>query len=228
MVPEQVTDPGGRELGWISVLVAALFVITVSGVFAWLMRDQLVERDDASDDTSNELLSDDFGENGENGELGGEGDGNPWIAISGEWATDAGKAVVAASDGVHAVAVLDDLPATATIEATIGVAAKCGVVGRFRSATDHVALYRVPEFGVWNLVVVTEDGSEFLGNLPDSPTMDVSARLTIGTRVVEAHVLGRSLTVALDEVAADSRVGLIGIDDIAGCSWDDVVVESVP
>lgn len=225
MVRNQVTESSGRELGWISVLIAALFVITASGVFAWLMRDELVERDDAGDDTSSELLTDDFGGDGQ---LGGDGDEDPWVAISGEWTTDAGKAVVAASDGVHAVALLDDVPATASIEATIGVAAKCGVVGRYRSVSDHVALYRVPEFGVWNLVAVTADGSEFLGNLPDSPTMDVSAKLTVGDRVVEAHVLGRSLTVALDEVADDSRVGLIGIDDIAGCSWDDVVVESVP
>ena len=220
----QVNEQGGRELGWISVFVAALFVVTVSGVFAWFMRDELV----VGDDSTSELLDEDFSGIGALAEPEGDNGDDRWDVIAGEWTTDAGKAVVVTSGEADAIALAAAAPPRSTIGAMIGGEARCGVVGRYRSPSDHVALYREPDFGVWNLVAVTSAGPQFLGNLPDSPTMDVRAELTVGTRVVEASVLGRTLTVVLDEVASDSGVGLIGIDEVTGCSWDDVLVESVP
>jgi len=216
-----VTDPTGTNRGWISVLVAVLFVITVSGVFAWAMRDDLVQ----NPDTKTVLLAENFGHSSE---FGADAGGSRWTTATGEWGVDTGKAIVTGTNDPDPSIVVTTAPNIGTIGATIGGEAKCGIVVRYHSPSDYVALHREPEYGVWNLIAVTEAGSRFLGNLPDSPLMDVHAELTSGRRIVEASVLGESLTVVLDEVGGDSSMGLIGIDDVTSCTWDDVTIASLP
>ncbi len=216
-----MTDPAGANRGWISVFVAVLFVITVSGVFAWAMRDDLVQ----NPDTKTVLLTESFGHSGE---FGGDAGGSRWTPATGEWGVDTGKAIVTDGNDLAPSIIVTTAPNVGTIGATIGGTATCGIVVRYRSPSDYVALHREPEYGVWNLIAVTSRGSKFLGNLPDSPLMDVHAELTSGRRIVEAAVLGESLTVVLDEVEGDSSMGLIGIDDVASCTWDDVTIASVP
>lgn len=208
---------------WLRLALFALFVVVVSGVYAFVMRAAYQPDQKPA---FGALFADNFDRPRNEASLGSASGDRKWTAADGLWGIDAGKAVVTFPGKETSIAVVGDVP-SASVSVTLTGKARCGLVARYVDASNYVALERVPAFAVWNVVVVRDGVATVLDKIPDDGGSPAQLRLEVGARVVTAGVGERSVTVTdtAAPVVSSAAVGLIGHDAaVTGCTWDDLWV----
>lgn len=220
------TDTADRPANtsdWRRLLVGAIFVVAVVGIFSYVMTEPS-ESDELDPLGRRITFSDNFDRADDDVDLNGDGD--DWRSERGGWGTQLGAAFVSFPDGSPNVAVTDVADPSARVQAVVGGQSQCGVVARYVNPENYVGLVRVPGFAVWNVVEVVEGSESVIGEVADVQDHDVPVALTVGDNVIEAEVSGRSATLAFATSLDGTSVGMIAMDERGGCTWDDVTVRT--
>jgi hypothetical protein len=156
--------------------------------------------------------------------LGRASGGQRWRTVHGLWAIDAGKAILSFPDKDVSVAVVGSVK-YASIAASLTGKARCGIVARYVDDRNYVSLERIPEFSVWNLVIVRDGTATVVARLPDPDFAVTGVTLETGERVITAKVGFSETSFVEPASAATAKVGFIGHDSAAdACTWDDMWV----
>ncbi len=178
--------PGSRS-DWRLLLLGALFVIAVAGVFSYVMTEQPADSNaDVVDSALRDVFYDDFDHPSGDGLNGPDGD--DWEEVRGGWSTEMGVAFLPAGDPTMSAAVIDAESSDVSIQAVVAGTGQCGVMARVLDESNYVALVRVADFGVWNIETVVDGDKSVLGTLPDVGELNVGVVLAVGDDVVAAAV----------------------------------------
>jgi hypothetical protein len=137
--------------------------------------------------------------------------GARWVEVDGSWSVQskAARVTPAANPGRIAIA-LGGSVRYGAIQAQVTGMDRCGLVARYVGPGSFVALERIPEFAVWNLLSVVDGNETVLARLDDVKDSAVVVRLETGQRVVTASVRDHSVTVILPTKLSAAPVGLMG------------------
>lgn len=208
-----------RDRSWVVLGLSIAFVVSVVAGFSYLMRDSLTPEPDKAFDLK---FTDNFNRRGNTGGLGTTAQGQEWKSVRGLWNVDAGRAIAALPDKDLSLAVIGSLK-NSSVQAFLSGKQTCGVVARYLDEKNFVALFRVPQYGVWNLVDVEGGKQTLLGKLPDVPGVRVLVKLETGQRVVNAYVGLNRVSVVSRTDRSVGAVGFVGYSNGAiDCVWEDL------
>jgi len=208
-----------RDRSWMVLGLSIAFVVSVVAGFSYLMRDSLTPEPDKAFDLK---FTDNFNRRGNTGGLGTTAQGQEWKSVRGLWNVDAGRAIAALPDKDLSLAVIGSLK-NSSVQARLSGKQTCGVVARYLDEKNFVALFRVPQYGVWNLVDVEGGKQTLLGKLPDVPGVRVLVKLETGQRVVNAYVGLNQVSVVSRTDRSVGAVGFVGYSNGAiDCVWEDL------
>ena len=210
-----------KDRAWLRLFLMALFVIMVSGAFAYLMRNEYLTDEKGALTVE---FGDQFDRPADAKRLGVTPSGREWRSVKGTFGVDGGVAIVSSpSDGSN-IAVVGSLEYP-TITARVSGRAACGVVGRFVDESNYVVVRRAPILGFWLLVAVRGGKETVLGQLPDDKSPAATVRLDTASKAVSMIVNGKSVTAIDPSERRSTAVGLFtGENGASNCAWDDVKV----
>ncbi|MGA9276651.1 hypothetical protein [Ilumatobacter sp.] len=225
------SDTGGRasDGAWIQLAAGILFVLAVAGSFSYLMRDELATTSGGDQTAFQARAADSFDRTNDLETLGANGQGQEWQPVRGTWGVDVGKAILVESADNDPNVILLVNAAVGSVAADVGGSGQCGVVARYTSEDDYIALQRVPAFGVWSLERRSGGETEQLATLLDADGSTVRVVLEVGQRTATMRINAREASVALDieEAPLGGSFGLISTGANAGsCTWDDVQIDT--
>ncbi len=154
-----------------------------------------------------------------------DGEVDQWIIERGGWGVQVGVAFLPMPDADRNLAVVDVGSRAASVSALIGGLGVCGVVARYADERNYVALVRVPAYGVWNVVIVTDGLLVQLGKLGDISDANVPVTLAVADDLIVASVGGREATFVQKAAFDGTSVGLIGEGGASSCAWDNFVAQ---
>jgi hypothetical protein len=219
---QQSVDTGRVRDGssWVAVFFGALFVIVVVAAFSYFVSEDGAREAADPPGAFGAEFNDSFDRPADGAALGGE-----WSSGRGGWGTQLGVAYLPSPDPTLNIALVDVGASDVSIAATVGGSGLCGVVARYEDEQNFVALVRVQEFGVWNLIEVADGVERRLEAVPDLPISTVGVALDVGDDMVAGAVGFNRVTAVVSPSPAGSAVGLIAMGgEMGACTWDDVVV----
>jgi hypothetical protein len=160
--------------------------------------------------------------------LGFSSGGAKWVEVEGRWSVVSKVAAVTRDSSGEGIALaLAGSVRYGAIQARVTGNARCGLVIRYVGPDTYLALERVPEYGLWNLLSIVGGKETVLAIVVDVKDPTVLVRLEAGQRVVTAAVRDHSVSVVLPTQLSAAPVGLMGRGSgRLGCAWDDVRAEN--
>jgi hypothetical protein len=220
-VREREPDAGAHSWRWLlaAVLVVVVTVTPIASSMAHSAR--------SSAGAFSTAFTDDF-DRFDAPRLGFAPGGARWVEVAGRWSLVSKAA--AATSGTPSDSIVIALAGSVrygAIQARVTGMARCGLVVRYVSPDTYLALERVPQYGLWNLLSVVDGKETLLGTVGDVKDPTVLVRLEAGQRVVTAAVRDQSVSVIVPTRLSAAPVGLMGRGSgRLGCSWDDVRAEN--
>ncbi|MFZ4717971.1 MAG: hypothetical protein ACOYMR_01015 [Ilumatobacteraceae bacterium] len=210
---------------WWHVALGALFVIAVTTGISYVLSEDPAERGEVTN--IGDTRSDDFNRPRDDRGLG-TGPIGTWTSERGVWSLQLGTAFISFPDKDRSLAVVDASAKAVRVAATVWGDEVCGIVARYERPDQYVALIRVAEFGVWNVVEVDAGDEVVLGKVPDLDTDGVGVSLSVDDDLVQAEVGLQRISVRYSVRSQGTSIGLVGQADTAtSCSWDDVTVQTM-
>jgi hypothetical protein len=223
----QPSPESGRSAtrSWLRLLGAILFVVVTIATSVRLLEAEPETSSQPAVSGSSVKARDKFARPADPASLGQAHNGSRWMTLGGTWGIAGEAAYVSSPEEVN-IAVLD-AKATASTSALITGTAQCGLVAGLTDATDYVALVRVPNFGVWNLIRQFGGASTKLAALPTSKSDPEALSLTVDPPMVTARAAGKSVSVVVEGLNGGHLGGLIASGPGSStCAFDDVVIST--
>lgn len=220
-------DATHADRSWVKLLVGAIFVLVVAGGFSYLMSEDPAERGETIPIGAFTLgATDDFNRPDSVGDLG-TGPLGTWTTEGGLWTLQIGVALASFPDPEFNAALVDATVRDVSVSANVGGQGVCGIAVRYADPRNYLALLRVNDFAVWNVVEVVDGVERIIGKVDDVPGANVTVTLEVGPDVVTARVgMGRFTAVA-SPAQGGTRVGFVARGgDMSSCVWDDVTVRT--
>lgn len=209
------------DRAWLRLFAMALFVIGVTGAFAYIMRNEYLVSEAGALTAE---FGDSFDRPARTDGLGETPNGQKWRPVAGTFGIDGGVALVTEASGNTTIAVVGSLEYP-TVTARVSGRGACGLVSRFVDDKNYVAARRAPVLGKWVLVAVRGGKETLLAQLPDDGSAAFNVRLDSASRAVTMTVSGKSVTAIDPSEPSGTSVGLLaGENGVLTCAWDDVKV----
>jgi hypothetical protein len=214
------TTPVRDGSSWVAVFFGALFVIVVVAAFSYFVSEDGARKDAEPAGAFLDSFIDSFDRPADGAALGDQ-----WSSVRGGWGIQLGVAYLPRPDPTLNLALVDVGAREVSIAATVSGNGLCGVVARYEDERNFVALVRVQEFGVWNLLEVADGVERRIDTVMDIPFTAVGVALEAGDDIVAGAVAFNRVTVVTSPSPAGSSVGLVAMGgEMGACTWDDVVV----
>ncbi len=210
-----------KDRAWLRLFAMALFVIGVTGAFAYIMRNEYLVSEAGALTAE---FGDSFDRPARTDGLGETPDGQKWRPVVGRFGIDGGVALVTEAGGKTTIAVVGSLEYP-SVTARVSGSGACGLVSRFVDNKNYVAARRAPVLGKWVLFAVRGGQETVLAELPDDGSAAFNVRLDSASRAVTMTVSGKSVTAIDPTEPSGTSVGLLAAENgVLTCAWDDVRV----
>ena len=218
-----MTDPIRSEqksANWTRVLAGAMFVIVISGFFAYLMRDTAKPAEPPASSTIADF--DSFDRSGSGGTLGETVGQRVWSTRAGAWDITNGVAHPVDAKAVSNFATVD-IGANASISVSTTGQATCGVVSTFVDLSNFVALERNDQRGEWDILLVRDGETTVIGAVPGVSPNNNRVTLLINPPIVSAISGNNRISFAVENLPGGTQAGIYATGASASlCTFDDV------
>ena len=223
---QDATPPGSGTRSWLRLLSAILFVVVTIAVSVRLLEAEPEAARKRPVSGQSVVARDDFTRPADPTSLGTASNGSPWTELTGIWGV-AGEAAYVSSPLEENIAVLTT-DSVASMSAVITGSGQCGVVAGLTDGSDYVALVKVPNFGVWNLIRRLGETTTKLAALPAAKSDPEAVTLTVDPPMVTARTAAdESVSVVVDGLSNGRRAGLIASGPKAStCAFDEAVLST--
>lgn len=222
-VSPPVTHEPRAASSWLAVLLGAVFVIVVTGIFSYVMSEDARERANGEAVAAfGGGFTDDFNRPADTEDLVGK-QTQDWKSERGGWGVQSGLVYLPAPDPDLNVAVVEANSDSVSVQADVSGFGVCGVVARYSDPENYVGLVRAHGFGVFNIVEVVRGKERIVGTVPDVDDTDVNIGLVVGDDTISARVGFQLRSIAERSPLSGTQAGLIAQKENAGlCLFDNV------
>ena len=210
-----------KDRGWVSLVLAVVFVIVVIGTFSYLFRDRSETLVTASPGFG-VVAIDPFDQ--EAGPIGTGKDSADWVSLRGEWSVAAGAAFVSDPAPLRNIAAIDAGP-QASVKAAISGLGRCGLVANLVDERNYLSLVRIEKYGIWNLEQTANGTTNRLAAVVGSQGTALNASIEVQLPIVTASVGDQHVSVRIQDLTPGRSAGLFAADpEPSDCVFDDVVI----
>jgi hypothetical protein len=209
-----------KNATWTRLLAGALFVIVISGFFAYIMRDTA---EPAKPPASSDIADfDSFDRSGSGGALGQTAGQRVWSTRAGAWDITNSVAHPARAGAVSNFATVD-IGANASISVSTTGPAACGIVATFIDLSNFVALERNDQRNEWDMLLVRDGKTTVIGAVPGVSPNNNRVTLLVSPPIVSAISGNNRISFVVENLPGGTQAGIYAIGTSASlCTFDDV------